>query len=168
MQALDKALVSLQARASVLRDGAIVSAQKIAEHVKPVINQVAVTGAIVDLTTKATLHQVEHLQRDTTDLKFHAEQSGVQLSSFAEGMKTFTTTQNTTTVKIDDVHAAQRTTHAKIDDIHGIQQAVHEKVETLSDVQQAKKDAAKAMEIALETAQCKSADPSCSHSDMQN
>jgi hypothetical protein len=84
-------------------------------------------------------------------LRFVAEHTDVQLSSATEGIKTFTETN----IKLDDVHTAQRTTHVKIDDLHGVQQATHRRVETLSDVQLAKEQAAKAMEIALETAECK-------------
>lgn len=125
-----------------MRDDAIVTTQKTAENVETVVNKVAVTGAVVDSRTRTTLRQVQSLQKETKDLKFVAEHTDVQLSSVTEGIKTFTKTQDTINVKIDD--------------LHGVQHATHSKVETLSDVQQAKEQAAKAMVIALETAECKS------------
>jgi hypothetical protein len=162
VQMLDEALVALQARASVLRDDAIVTTQKTAEIVGTVVNQMAITGEVVDSRTRATLRHVQALQKETKDLRFVAEHTDVQLSSVTTGIKTFTENQDIMNVKISDVHTAQRRTHVKIDDLHGVQKATHHKVETLTDVQQAKEQAAKAMEIALETAECTSAELKCS------
>jgi len=154
LQALNEALLALQERASVLRDDAIVSNQKTTGNVETIVQKVAITGEAVDSRTKVTLHQIESLQQETKDLRFVAEHADVQLTFATEGIKTFTETQKTMNVKIDDVHDAQRTTHVKINDLHGVQQEVHRRVETLSDVQLAKEQSAKAMEIALETAEC--------------
>lgn len=146
-QALDHALMALERRAASLRDNAIVTTQKTAGRVESVVNQVAVTGSRVDSRTKTTLRQVQNLQREAKDLRFVAEHTDTQLSSVATGIQTFTQTQETINVKIDD--------------LHGVQLATHSQVETLSDVQQAKTQAAKAMEIALETAECKPETPKC-------
>lgn len=155
LQALDEALLALQNRASVLRDDTIVTNKKTTDNVEAIVQKVAVTGAAVDSRTKTTLHQIESLQQETKDLRFVAEHTDVQLSFATEGINTLTETQKTMNVKMNDVHAAQRTTHVKINDLHGVQQAVHRRVEVLSDVQLAKEQAAKAMEIALDTAECK-------------
>jgi cysteinyl-tRNA synthetase len=146
-QAIEHALMALERRAASLRDNAIVTTQKTAGRVESVVNQVAVTGSRVDLRTKTTLRQVQNLQREAKDLRFVAEHTDTQLSSVATGIQTFTQTQDTINVKIDD--------------LHGVQRATHSQVETLSDVQQAKTQAAKAMEIALETAECKPETPKC-------
>lgn len=155
LQKLDEALAALRDRASALRDGAIVTSRKTSENVETIVNKVAVTGAVVNSRTRTTLHQVQSLQKDTRDMKFIAEHTDVQLSAVTEGIKTFTKTQDSINVKIDDVQVAQRTAHVKIDDLHGAQRLIHSQVETMSDVQQAKDQAAKAMEIAMETAECK-------------
>ena len=146
-QALDHALMALERRAASLRDNAIVTTQKTTGRVESVVNQVAVTGSRVDSRTKTTLRQVQNLQREAKDLRFVAEHTDTQLSSVATGIQTFTQTQETINVKIDD--------------LHGVQRATHSQVETLSDVQQAKTQAAKAMEIALKTAECKLETPKC-------
>ena len=156
VQALDEALAALQVRASVLRDDAIVTTQKTSENVETIVNQVAVTGEVVESRTRTTLRHVQGLQNETKDLRFIAEHTDVQLSSVTEDVKTFTKTQDTLNVKMDDVHAAQRTTHVKIDDLHGVQQAVHSRVETLSDVQKAMQHAARALELASAGAECES------------
>jgi len=125
-------------------------------NVETVVNKVAATGAAVDSRTRTTLRQVQNLQKETKYLKFVAEHTDVQLSSVTEGIKAFTKTLDIINMKINDVHAAQRITHVKIDGLHGVQQATHSKVETLNAVQQAREQAAKAMEIALGTTECKS------------
>ena len=132
-----------------------------AENVGTVVNKMAITGEVVNSRTRATLRHVQSLQKETKDLRFVAEHNDVQLSSVTTGIKTFTENQDILNVKISDVHTAQQTTIVKIDDLHGVQQETHNKVETLTDVQLAKEQAAKAMEIALETAECKSNELKC-------
>ncbi|KAI1630225.1 hypothetical protein EDD37DRAFT_645943 [Exophiala viscosa] len=100
------------------------------------------------VTGQKTAENVQTIVNKVAVVTTHTD---VQLTSVTEDIKTFN-------VKMEDVHAAQRTTHVKIDDLHGVQQAVHSKVKTLSDVQQAKEQAARAMELALKTAEWREKD----------
>ncbi|KAK5055419.1 hypothetical protein LTR84_013169 [Exophiala bonariae] len=149
MQALNEALVSLQARASVLRDDAIVATQKTSKIVETVVDQIAMTGA--DLT-RDTKMNVELLQEQTRSMRYLAENTEVQLTSVALKQDEMDVrahvAHSTTHVKIDGVRAAINETDVKIDDIHGFQKATHRRVETLTDVQEAKDQAAKAKDQA--------------------
>lgn len=166
LEVLNEALVSLKARASVLRDDAIVATQKSSKNVETVVDQIAMTGA--DLT-RATMTNAEMLQEQTKGMRYLGERTEVQLTSVAVKQDEMNIkidkahiAHSTTHVKIDEVRSAQQKTDVKIDDLHGVQQATHRRVETLTDVQEAKdqaakaKDqAAKAMMMAFENAECK-------------
>lgn len=156
LDALDRALDALRDRASILRDSAIVTTKGTVLETQTVVMRLAKTGEDVDVKTQSVLHGVHSLQEQTKDLKVVAEHTGAQVSYVSEGISTFTKTQNALNGKIDDVHNSQQASHVKIDGIHGVQEAIYDKVEVLSDVQQALAKAAKALEIAGNTAKCKS------------
>jgi chromosome segregation ATPase len=140
LRVLEEAVQSLQARASVLRDGVIVSTHKTGQRTEKVVNKVAATGAVVETRTRATLHHLRTLQSDTQDLKFSAEYTDAQLSSVNAGIKSFSLAQEVANIKLDNVEASQS--------------QAHHKIETLSDLQQVREQASRAIELALETAEC--------------
>ena len=155
VNALDKALETLQARASVLRDDALITIRTTTGNVETVVNRMAITGAIVETRSRTVLDHVQNLQDDTKDMRFLTEHIDAQLPVVADGIKNFTVKQDTMNVKMDDVHAGQQTTHVKIDNLHTAQQETQSKVETLNYAQQAFEQAVQAMKLATDTAECK-------------
>lgn len=155
LDALDRALAALRERASMLRDGVIVTTKDTVVETQTVVLRIEKTGQDVGLRTQNVLHEVHSLQEQAKGLKVAAEHNDAQVSRVAEEINSFTETQNTIHVKIDDVHSSQQASHVKIDDMHGVQEAIYDKVEVLGDVQQAITKAARAMEIAVNTAKCK-------------
>lgn len=141
LKVLDKTLADLQARVTVLRDRSISKTKSTVTDMNKLVEEVSDTIKVVNSNASNTLGGIQKIQEEMKDSHFVADHTNIQVSSTAEDVSFLKTIQQIANVKLDEIRSAQNATDSKI--------------EELTDVQRVQAEAARAMALAVKTAEWK-------------